>query len=121
MMHPKDRERLMKVLMISKITFLEKFEKIYLTIYYKLNMMLILTFDTEKECDDYLKKLKALVDYYVSYKIKLKKYVISDKKNIRSDLKELYEFNQKLTYVFTFPLMLLSNLKLCSFVHARAL
>lgn len=57
--------------MISKITFLEKFEKIYLTIYYKMKMLLILTFNTEKECDDYTKILKKLVDFYVNFKFSI--------------------------------------------------
>ena len=68
--------------MLSRITFLEKFEKIYLTIYYKHNMMLILNFNSEKECDDYLKVLKKLVDYYVNFKFRIKKYEIIDKRNI---------------------------------------
>lgn len=58
MNHHRDQDKIMKILMLSKITFIEKFEKIYLTIYYKMKMMLILTFNSEKECDDYLKILK---------------------------------------------------------------
>lgn len=50
--------------MISKITFLEKFEKSFLTIYYRHNMMLILDFPSEGECDSYQAQLQKLVDYY---------------------------------------------------------
>ena len=51
--------------MLSKITFFEKFEKIFLTIYYKTNMMLILQFNNPSECDDYFKILKPLIEFYV--------------------------------------------------------
>lgn len=67
----KDDEYIYKVLMISKITFLEKFEQIYLTIYYRHNMMLILEFTDESACNSYQAKLQKLVDFYAKKKLNL--------------------------------------------------
>lgn len=100
--------------MLSRITFLEKFEKIYLTIYYKHNMLLILTFDSEKQADEYMKTLKKLVDFYVGFKFRIKKYEIIDKRNTQQDLKEIFIFNHALKYRFIFPTSLLSTTKNCA-------
>ena len=63
---------MLKVLIIAKITFCEKFEQIYLTVYYKTNMMLIVEFPSEPECDKYLNKLQKLVEFFSSRALELK-------------------------------------------------
>ena len=68
----KDEEMIYKILLISKITFLEKFEQVFLTIYYRHNMMLIIEFPTEGECNSYLKSLQALVDFYSIKQLEIK-------------------------------------------------
>lgn len=107
--------------MLSRITFVEKFEKIYLTIYYKATMMLILNFNSENECDEYLKVLKKLVDSYTSFKFKTQKYEIIDKRNIMKYLKEMFDFQNDLKFRFLFATSLLSNMKKCAFDNGKAL
>lgn len=66
-----DEEQIYKILMLSKITFIEKFEQIYLTIYYRHNMMLILEFVDESSCDTYQAALQKLVTYFTKKKLDL--------------------------------------------------
>ena len=67
----KDEENIYKILMLSKITFIEKFEQIFLTIYYRHNMMLILEFVDEPACNSYQATLQNLIDYYTKKKLEL--------------------------------------------------
>ncbi len=52
--------------MLGKITFHEKFEAVFITMYYKNNMMFVLEFPTEGEADRYMRKLSPLVAYHTA-------------------------------------------------------
>jgi hypothetical protein len=60
---------------MAKISFYEKFEQIYLTIYYKTNMILIVEFPTEADADKYLAKLGKLIEFYTSRDLDLKVFI----------------------------------------------
>ena len=112
--HPKKHELIYKVLMLSKVTFLEKFEQIFLTIYYRHNMMLILEFPTESENNSYLKTLTKLVTYYRTKKIDLPMIQVSDFISSKKALKPLFLYNIKLKYDFVYS-HLFSDTKLFYF------
>jgi hypothetical protein len=70
--HKDDKSQVLKVLMLAKVSFYEKFEQQYLTIYYRTNMMLIMDFETEEATDKYIAKLSKLVEFYQARDLELK-------------------------------------------------
>jgi len=70
--HKDDKNQILKILMLAKVTFYEKFEQRYLTIYYRTNMMLIMDFETEDATDKYIAKLSKLIEFYQGRDLELK-------------------------------------------------
>lgn len=61
-----DKNLLIRNMLMAKITFHEKFEARFITIYYKTNMMFIIEFLNEGECDRYIRKLTPQIQYHTS-------------------------------------------------------
>ena len=107
-----------KALMIAKVTMVEKFEGVYITLYYKHNMMLILELGSEPLANSYLKKLNDLVNFFRSKPLNLEVISISDPDTVREDLRFFFKYQRELKFDFLYP-RLLSSLNDAKFRCAK--
>lgn len=107
--HADDPAQLEKVLLLSKFTFAEKYEKVFGLLYYRLHMLLMVEFPDEQSAERFLRRFRKHVNYYRHKSLPKVSTVVCGDRQARSQLRFLVKFSREYKFCFAVSDLLKSH------------